>query len=74
MLVFTRKTGESVCIRHDIEVKVLAVRGGAVSIGISAPPKVVIRREEISRLPEEAKRHDQPERATRAVVCSAGAR
>jgi carbon storage regulator len=47
MLVLSRKCGQRVCINDAIEVTVLAVRGGSVRLGFSAPPDVHIRREEI---------------------------
>ncbi len=47
MLVLSRKNGESVWISHGIEVKVLAIRGSTVKLGFSAPPEVLIRREEV---------------------------
>jgi carbon storage regulator len=48
MLVLSRKSGESVCIGSDIEVKVLDVCGGRVRLGFSAPLNVDIKRREIS--------------------------
>jgi carbon storage regulator len=51
MLVLSRKSGESVCIGSDIEVKVLDVCGNRVRLGFSAPSKVEIQRQELRRLP-----------------------
>ena len=51
MLVLSRKSGESVCIGSDIEVKVLDIRGGRVRLGFSAPSKVEIQRREIIAAP-----------------------
>ncbi len=47
MLILTRKLGESITIGDDIKVTVLGVFGRQVRIGIDAPPKVVVHREEI---------------------------
>jgi carbon storage regulator CsrA len=51
MLVLSRKSGESVCIGSDIEVKVLDVSGNRVRLGFSAPSNVDIQRREIMSLP-----------------------
>jgi carbon storage regulator len=48
MLVLSRKSGESVCIGRDIEVKVLDICGGRVRLGFSAPLSVDIQRQEIT--------------------------
>nr|MBN2276234.1 carbon storage regulator CsrA [candidate division Zixibacteria bacterium] len=47
MLILTRKLGESITIGDDIKVTVLGVFGRQVRIGIEAPSKVVVHREEI---------------------------
>ena len=47
MLVLTRKPDEAVLIGDDIEVRVLAVRGNSVRLGIAAPMEVAVDREEI---------------------------
>ncbi len=49
MLVLTRKLGESVLIGDEVSVRVLAVRGGQVSLGFTAPDHVRIFREEVVR-------------------------
>jgi carbon storage regulator len=54
MLVLARKNGESILISSGIEVKVLAIRGGTVKLGFSAPSDVRIRRREIAPLPADA--------------------
>lgn len=53
MLVLTRKIGETIRIGDGITVQVLAVRGGQVRLGLSAPPEVRIFREEVFRAIEE---------------------
>ena len=47
MLVLTRKSGESIVIGQDIEVKVLSSEGGTVRLGVSAPREVPVYRREI---------------------------
>ncbi|NIM99950.1 MAG: carbon storage regulator CsrA [candidate division Zixibacteria bacterium] len=57
MLILTRKLGESVTIGDDIKITVLGVRGRQVRLGIIAPHKVAIHREEIYfKIQEENKR------------------
>ncbi|MRG84782.1 carbon storage regulator CsrA [Salinibacillus xinjiangensis] len=53
MLVLTRKTGESIVIGDDIEVKVVGVDGDQIKLGISAPKNVDIHRQEIYQLIQE---------------------
>ncbi|MCP3031427.1 carbon storage regulator CsrA [Halobacillus sp. A1] len=47
MLVLNRKSGESVRIGDDIEVKVVSIEGGQVKLGIEAPKHIEIHRQEI---------------------------
>ena len=47
MLVLTRRVDESLVIRDDIIVTVLAVDGDKVKIGIQAPADVTILRQEL---------------------------
>lgn len=57
MLILTRKLGESVTIGDDIKITVLGVRGRQVRLGIIAPQKVTIHREEVYfKIQEENKR------------------
>jgi carbon storage regulator len=57
MLILTRKLGESVTIGDDIKITILGVRGRQVRLGIIAPHKVTIHREEIYfKIQEENKR------------------
>jgi len=57
MLILTRKLGESVTIGDDIKITILGVRGRQVRLGIIAPQKVAIHREEIYfKIQEENKR------------------
>jgi len=47
MLVLTRRIDEEVVIGENIRVKVVAVRGHRVRLGITAPSSVVVCREEL---------------------------
>jgi carbon storage regulator len=47
MLVLSRKKGESIILRDDIEITVLDVQADTVKIGIRAPRDVEIVRKEI---------------------------
>lgn len=62
MLVFRRKVGEAVMLDGQIEVHVLEITGSRVKLGFSAPPEVLIVREEVYLTQEENRR---------AVACPA---
>ena len=47
MLVLTRKPEEVIVIDNQITVKVLAIKGNRVCVGVEAPAEVPIRRSEI---------------------------
>jgi carbon storage regulator len=47
VLILTRKQGESITIGDDIKVTVLGVYGRQVRLGVEAPLKVVVHREEV---------------------------
>jgi carbon storage regulator len=47
MLVLTRKLNEAIQIGDDIEIKVLAIEGDQIKLGIAAPKSVDIYRKEI---------------------------
>ncbi|MFC1545948.1 carbon storage regulator CsrA [Pseudomonadota bacterium] len=47
MLILTRKSGETITIGDDIQIRVLGVKGGQVRIGIDAPRNVTVNREEV---------------------------
>lgn len=53
MLVLTRKTGESIIIGDDIELKIISVEGDQVKLGIDAPRSVKVYRSEIYRAIQE---------------------
>ena len=47
MLVFSRKTGQEIVIDGAISLKVLAVEGNKIRIGINAPDSVSVDRREV---------------------------
>ena len=47
MLVLTRKSGESIMIGQESEIKILSVDKGTVKIGIEAPREVSVYRMEL---------------------------
>jgi carbon storage regulator len=46
-LVLTRRIGEEIVIADDIRVKVLAINGQKVRLGILAAPSICVDREEV---------------------------
>jgi carbon storage regulator len=52
VLVLTRKLGESIDIGDHIKVTILGIYGRQVRLGIEAPLKVVVTREEITGTPK----------------------
>jgi len=47
LLILTRKEGQSIRIGENIVIKIVAIDGGQVKIGIDAPKGVAIFREEL---------------------------
>ncbi|KQU57602.1 carbon storage regulator [Bacillus sp. Leaf406] len=47
MLVLTRKTGESIQIGGNIEIKVISIQGDQIKLGIDAPKHIDIHRKEV---------------------------
>jgi len=47
MLILTRQIGETIMIGDDVAMTVLGVKGNQVRIGIKAPEKISVHREEI---------------------------
>ncbi len=47
MLYLTRKVGEAVIINHEIEVRVVELRGRTVKLGFVFPSQVSVLREEV---------------------------
>jgi carbon storage regulator len=48
MLVLSRRIGEKIIIAGDIEVTVVTVQGNKVRLGVSAPPTVLVDRQEVN--------------------------
>ena len=72
MLVLTRKKEQKIHIGPHVTVTILRVKGGAVRIGIDAPPDVKILRGELSALPPSSRPSDAadtppPDRAAEAA-------
>lgn len=47
MLILTRRVGEAVMIGDEVTITVLGVKGGQVRLGINAPKRVAVHREEV---------------------------
>lgn len=56
MLVLSRKISESIMIGNHIELKVLAVEGDQVKLGIIAPKSVKVHRSEVFKAIQEQNR------------------
>nr|WP_289037045.1 carbon storage regulator CsrA [uncultured Allobacillus sp.] len=68
MLVLTRKTGESIQIGDDITIKVVAVEGDQIKLGIDAPKNVDIHRSEIYEQIIEANQHASLNEETKEFI------
>lgn len=51
MLVLTRREGQRIVIDDDIIIRVVSIKNGQVRLGIDAPPRVHIVREELQGTP-----------------------
>ncbi|MCI0530638.1 MAG: carbon storage regulator CsrA [candidate division Zixibacteria bacterium] len=61
MLILTRKPGESITIGDDVKITVLGIQGHQVKLGIVAPQKIAVHREEIYlKIQEENKKSTRP--------------
>ena len=49
MLVLTRKLDESIVIGGEIRITIVEIRSGRVVLGIEAPQRVSVHREEVAR-------------------------
>lgn len=47
MLILTRKTQETIKVGDDVEVTILGIKGNQVRIGVKAPMRVKVHREEV---------------------------
>lgn len=53
MLVLARKPGEAIHVGDDVVITVVQIRPGRVRLGIEAPSRIAIRRQEVAgRRPE----------------------
>jgi len=69
MLVLARKPSEAIKIGDDIIIKVIAIRGGQVKIGIDAPPGVRVIRTD-SHVAAPAHAEPIPERPNSGAAAS----
>ena len=66
MLILSRKCNEQIVIGDGIVITVVSIRGGSVRLGIEAPPRVPVHRQEVyqairdGRLDSKAVRGDAP--------------
>lgn len=63
MLVLSRKPGEEIVIGQDVSIRVLAIHGGRVRVGITAPAAMPIRREELRPRVHSSKEEPHPNEA-----------
>lgn len=56
MLVLSRRPNESIVIGEDVEVRVLAIEGDHVKLGVTAPRHVPVHRGEVYAAIQEANR------------------
>lgn len=49
MLVLSRKVGERILIGDNVSVTVVRITGGAVRIGVEAPPELAVIRQELQQ-------------------------
>ena len=47
MLVLSRRSGESIIINDNVEVKIVEIKGDYVKVGITAPRSIPVHRKEI---------------------------
>jgi len=47
MLILTRKPDEAIMIGDEIQVRIVAIKGNQIRLGISAPNDVVVHRKEV---------------------------
>jgi len=71
MLVLQRKIGQEICVGDGIIIKVLAIKGRAIRLGIEAPLSVPIRRGEFLPATDEQD-HQHLEVATAVAASSCG--
>jgi carbon storage regulator len=60
MLVLSRRRGEQIVLPScEVAITVLAVKGGQVRLGISAPPALAVHRQEVLRPDRAQTRHSR---------------
>ena len=60
MLVLSRRRGEQIVLPDcEVAITVLAVKGGQVRLGISAPPALAVHRQEVLRPDRPQTRHSR---------------
>ena len=59
MLVLSRKIGERILIGENISVTVVRIAGGAVRLGVEAPPELAVIRQELKEQMDEAEARKQ---------------
>ena len=70
MLVLSRKLNQEIRIGEDIVVRVIAIKGNQVRLGIVAPAEVPVLREEIlTKSPTSAKRLCSSSRVLKCARC-----
>jgi carbon storage regulator len=74
VLVIKRKAGESVVIGNQIRITVLETHGGAVRLGIEAPPQLSVYRSELVQDVERANRAAAEGETNPAAVEKLGSR
>ena len=65
MLILTRRIEEKIMIGDEVTITVLGVKGGHVRLGVSAPKKIAVYREELYR---SMKQEEARSRAPAATV------
>jgi carbon storage regulator len=60
MLVLTRRIGEEIIIAENIRVRVAAVKGRSVRLGITAPSSVCVARRELFADPPDGQDRERP--------------
>jgi carbon storage regulator len=69
MLVLTRRVGESIVIGNGVVVKIVEIRGDQIRVGITAPPEVIVHRQEVyEQIQAENREAAQTPRALQTVV------
>ncbi|EIV99090.1 carbon storage regulator CsrA [Thermoanaerobacter siderophilus] len=53
MLILTRKVGQSIIIREDIEIRILEIDDGQIKLGVTAPKNISVLRKELIEIKDE---------------------